>query len=75
MRLEDVGFGKTDLVLGKHSGRAALADRAKQLGYELSDEQLRRVFKEFKVLADKKKEIKDSDISNLIEHERVASGG
>ena len=33
MRPEDVGFAKTDLVLGKHSGRAALADRAKALGY------------------------------------------
>ena len=35
MRPEDVGFAKTDLVLGKHSGRAALADRAKALGYHL----------------------------------------
>ena len=35
MRPEDVGFAKTDLVLGKHSGRAALADRAKTLGYTL----------------------------------------
>ncbi|NLE36961.1 MAG: 2-isopropylmalate synthase, partial [Pirellulaceae bacterium] len=36
MRPEDVGFAKTDLVLGKHSGRAALADRAKALGYHLA---------------------------------------
>ncbi len=36
MRPEDVGFTETDLVLGKHSGRAALADRAKALGYTLS---------------------------------------
>ncbi len=36
MRPEDVGFAKTDLVLGKHSGRAALADRAKALGYHLT---------------------------------------
>ena len=40
MRPEDVGFAKTDLVLGKHSGRAALADRAKALGYHLTGEQL-----------------------------------
>ncbi|MDP6554892.1 MAG: 2-isopropylmalate synthase [Pirellulaceae bacterium] len=67
MRPEDVGFTKTDLVLGKHSGRAALADRAKQLGYRLTGEQLQIVFDEFKTLADKKKEIYDGDISALID--------
>src|SRR6185369_11823045 len=72
MRPEDVGFTKTDLVLGKHSGRAALADRAKALGYHLSPEQLDSVFNEFKKLADKKKEIYDGDIAALIE-ERNAS--
>ena len=44
MRPEDVGFATTDLVLGKHSGRAALADRAKALGYNLTGEQLDTVF-------------------------------
>jgi len=67
MRPEDVGFTKTDLVLGKHSGRAALADRAKQLGYRLTGEQLQSVFEEFKQLADKKKEIYDGDITALID--------
>lgn len=67
MRPEDVGFTKTDLVLGKHSGRAALADRAKTLGYRLTGEQLHAVFDEFKKLADKKKEIYDGDIAALIE--------
>lgn len=69
MRPEDVGFASTDLVLGKHSGRAALADRAKQLGYALTGEQLQSVFEEFKKLADRKKEIFDGDISALIEQE------
>lgn len=69
MRPEDVGFAKTDLVLGKHSGRAALADRAKALGYHLSGDQLQKVFEQFKQLADKKKEIYDGDISALIENE------
>ncbi|WP_231756410.1 2-isopropylmalate synthase [Lignipirellula cremea] len=69
MRPEDVGFSKTDLVLGKHSGRAALADRAKALGYRLSGEQLQTVFEEFKVLADKKKEIYDGDIAALIDQQ------
>lgn len=67
MRPEDVGFTKTDLVLGKHSGRAALSDRAKALGYHLTSEQLDAVFTEFKILADKKKEIYDGDIAALIE--------
>ena len=69
MRPEDVGFADTDLVLGKHSGRAALADRAKQLGFTLTGEQLQTVFAEFKKLADRKKEIYDGDIASLIEME------
>ena len=69
MRPEDVGLAKTDLVLGKHSGRAALGDRAKELGYHLSGEQLQEVFIEFKKLADKKKDIYDGDIHALIQHE------
>ncbi|HTN76670.1 MAG TPA: 2-isopropylmalate synthase, partial [Pirellulaceae bacterium] len=67
MKPEDVGFQHTDLVLGKHSGRAALADRAKALGYKLTGEQLQSVFDEFKKLADKKKEVYDGDIVALIE--------
>ncbi len=73
MRPEDVGFPKTDLVLGKHSGRAALADRAKQLGYQLTAEQLQRVFDDFKQLADRKKEVFDSDIRVLVENEKLAT--
>ena len=65
MRPEDVGVAKTDLVLGKHSGRHALADRAKELGYHLTAEQLQTVFEEFKALADKKKEVYDADIVAL----------
>jgi 2-isopropylmalate synthase len=67
MRPEDVGLDRTDLVLGKHSGRAALADRAKALGYQLSAEQLQALFERFKVLADRKKEIYDGDIAALCE--------
>jgi 2-isopropylmalate synthase len=67
IRPEDVGLEKTDLVLGKHSGRAALADRARALGYELDADQLKAVFDQFKVLADRKKEIYDGDIAALCE--------
>jgi 2-isopropylmalate synthase len=69
MRPEDVGLERTDLVLGKHSGRAALADRAKALGYQLTSEQLQTVFERFKVLADRKKEIYDGDIAALCEQQ------
>lgn len=65
----DVGFSKTDLVLGKHSGRAALADRARTLGYQLTGEQLQEVFEHFKELADKKKEIYDGDIVALVQQQ------
>ena len=71
MRPEDVGFSKTDLVLGKHSGRAALGDRCGSLGYDLSPEQLNALFEEFKRLADKKKEVYDSDIAVLIDQQSV----
>ncbi len=69
----DVGVPKTDLVLGKHSGRAALADRARTLGYQLTGEQLQDVFERFKELADKKKEIYDGDIMALVQQQ--ISGG
>jgi 2-isopropylmalate synthase len=69
MRPEDVGLNMSDLVLGKHSGRAALVNRAKALGYRLTGDQLTRVFEEFKSLADKKKVIYDGDVAALIEQQ------
>lgn len=73
MRPEDVGFTQTDLVLGKHSGRAALADRAQALGYHLTGDELQIVFDEFKKLADKKKEVYDADIAALIEKQMTGA--
>ncbi|WZO98301.1 2-isopropylmalate synthase [Isosphaeraceae bacterium EP7] len=67
MRPEEVGVPKTDLVLGKHSGRHALRDRVEELGFHLSDAQLEEVYTDFKVLADKKKEVYDEDLVVLIE--------
>ncbi len=67
MRPEDVGFTKTDLVLGKHSGRAALSDRLKALGYPVEGDKLDKVFDAFKRLADKKKEVYDSDLIALVD--------
>src|SRR3954452_22994651 len=67
MRPEEVGVSKTDLVLGKHSGRHALRDRVEELGYRLGDAQLETLFEDFKALADKKKEVYDEDLAVLIE--------
>ena len=67
MRPEDVGYVGQNLVLGKHSGRHAFRDRVQHLGFDLDDEALQRVFDEFIALADKKKEVYDSDIVALIE--------
>lgn len=69
MRPEDVGFAMSDLVLGKHSGRAALADRAKAMGYSITGDQIDALFEQFKILADKKKDIYDADIAALIEQQ------
>ncbi len=67
MRPEEVGVPKTDLVLGKHSGRHALRDRVRELGFSLNDTQMETLFDDFKALADKKKEVYDEDIVVLIE--------
>src|SRR5207244_7519286 len=67
MRPEDVGLQRTELVLGKHSGRHALRQRIKDLGYHLDDQALQQVFEKFKELADRKKDIYDADITALAE--------
>jgi 2-isopropylmalate synthase len=67
MRPEDVGLLRTDLVLGKHSGRHALRQRIRDLGYHLDDELLQKVFEAFKGLADRKKTIYDADVEALAE--------
>ncbi len=69
MRPEDVGLSETSLVMGKHSGRAALRSKLKELGYDLADNQLADVFVRFKALADRKKEIYDDDLIALMQDE------
>ena len=69
MSPEDVGYVGTNLVLGKHSGRHAFRDRVQSLGHSLDDATFERIFNEFITLADKKKEIYDSDIVALIENQ------
>ncbi|MDN5293601.1 MAG: 2-isopropylmalate synthase [Eubacteriales bacterium] len=59
----------TTIVLGKHSGRHAVRERLRSLGYELNEEELNRVFQRFKIVADRKKEITDEDLQAIIEEE------
>jgi 2-isopropylmalate synthase len=66
MRPEDVGISKSNLVLGKHSGRHAFRDRVAELGFDLDEFETNRAFQEFKKLADKKKDLYDGDIEALI---------
>jgi 2-isopropylmalate synthase len=66
MSPEDIGLSTNKLVLGKHSGRHALRERLKEIGYELSDEELKTVFKKFKDLADKKKHVMDEDLEAIV---------
>jgi len=66
---EDVGFIGTGIVLGKHSGRHALNERLKELGFNLTAEQLDKVNIRFKYLADRKKNIFDDDLISIMEDE------
>jgi 2-isopropylmalate synthase len=73
MRPQDVGLSCSELVLGKHSGRHAFRERVKALGFDLEERQINRVFGEFKVLADRKKEVLDADIEALVRRTQCVS--
>jgi 2-isopropylmalate synthase len=75
MRPADVGISKSNLVLGKHSGRHAFRDRVRNLGFELDEFETNRAFQEFKKLADRKKDIYDGDIEAIIMNVDSASSG
>ena len=73
MSAESVGVAKTRMVLGRHSGRHGLAARLKELGYNLSKEDLQHAYDKFVELADKKKEILDDDLRILMGDEIYAT--
>ena len=75
MRPEDVGLARSNLVLGKHSGRHAFRERVEQLGFHLDDVELNRCFEEFKRLADRKKDMYDADIEAIIMNVDVGKAG
>lgn len=75
MTPESVGLTTSTMVLGKHSGRAAIFKRVEELGYELEAEQADKLFEEFKALADRKKSIDDHDLEALIASKTLSNGG
>lgn len=74
MTPESVGISKNQMVLGKHSGKHAFTERLKELGYELSDDQIVDAFTRFKELCDKKKTVTDGDIEALVTNTEVVDG-
>ena len=75
MRPDDVGLSRSNLVLGKHSGRHAFRDRVQELGFDLDEFETNRAFNEFKKLADKKKDVYDGDIEAIIMNADAATAG
>jgi 2-isopropylmalate synthase len=64
-----IGLSDNQIVLGKHSGRNAFRTRLKELGFELSENDLNKAFVRFKEVADKKKEISDWDLEAIVNDE------
>jgi 2-isopropylmalate synthase len=62
----DVGVDHSKIVLTARSGRAAIAYRAKQIGYNLTKVDLDKVYSNFLTVADKKKEVNDDDLAGII---------
>ena len=71
MTPESVGLSESKLVMGKHSGRHGFNEKLKELGFDLGQNASEDVFRRFKNLADKKKEVYDEDIIALVDDEVV----
>jgi 2-isopropylmalate synthase len=74
MRPEDVGLSESNLVMGKHSGRHALREKLKDLGFDLGDNALNEAFVRFKALADRKKDVYDEDLIALMDDATTSVG-
>ncbi|MGL4607110.1 MAG: 2-isopropylmalate synthase [Eubacteriaceae bacterium] len=72
MTPESIGLTQNKMVLGKHSGKHAFVDKLNSLGYSLTSEEIVDLFDQFKILADKKKDISDKDILALVEQKQLA---
>lgn len=74
MKAEDVGITHNKLVIGKHSGKHAIADRLTEMGYKFSEEELTSYYEKVKLLSDKKKYITDSDLEAMINNRERTTG-
>ncbi len=74
MTPQSVGVPQNAIILGKHSGKHAFEERLMTLGYSLSKEEIEKAFTKFKMLADKKKTIKDRDLEALVGAVPVTGG-
>ncbi len=75
MEPSDVGVHDSQLVLGKHSGKHAVIDRARGMGFELQDSEIEDVMVRFKELADRKKRIFDADLEAIITGSQAGTFG
>jgi 2-isopropylmalate synthase len=69
MTPESIGLSQNQIVLGKHSGRHAVKNRLEELGYNLNEAEIDRSYQRFIELADKKKEVTDSDLEAIVQNE------
>jgi 2-isopropylmalate synthase len=67
MRPQDVGWPDTQMVLGRHSGRAAVEARLRALGFWLEEEELKLVFEQFKSLCEQQRVVTDADLQTLMQ--------
>lgn len=69
MTPESIGLSQSNIVLGKHSGRHAVKSRLQEMGYKLNEAEIDQTYQRFIELADKKKEVTDSDLEALVRNE------
>lgn len=72
---QEIGWGATELPLTKHSGRAAVQAKLRELGHELSDDELNGVFERFKKVGDSKKFVYDDDLAAIVDDSLNATLG
>jgi 2-isopropylmalate synthase len=75
MKPQDVGLKDSQLILGKHSGRHAVVDRAQEMGYKLEEDEIAAIMERFKALADTKKRVFDSDLEAIITGTQIGTVG
>lgn len=74
MRPEDVGWESSQMVLGRHSGRAAVEARLRALGYWLEEEELKLIFEQFKALCEEQRVVTDADLQTLMQGTSSSDG-